>query len=306
MSTLNTGTVIPSVGVRLPVFTDATRPVGQFGLLIYNSSANSAQIWNGSDWVNTNASNLDGSTAARAAISAQSILQLNPLAPNGIYWINLPTVGATQIYCLMDPTYAGGGWMMGLKATRGTTFEYNSSYWTTANTLNTTQLNLNDGDAKFEVMNRYAAKDMMAVWPDIPATNSQCILGVTRGHVWLQGDFNGGTRITPISFWSSVDRYFIMDANNFCGINNFSRQTDVRFYGYNYRNNPGWGRTRWGFGWNENGGGLYPGGNMDSDDVSGGIGMTGSFGTFSAGDRINCCQNVTGINRSARVEIYFR
>lgn len=141
---------------------------------------------------------------------------------------------------------------------------------------------------------------------DIPATNSQCILGVTRGHVWLQGDFNGGTRITPISFWSSVDRYFIMDANNFCGINNFSRQTDVRFYGYNYRNNPGWGRTRWGFGWNENGGGLYPGGNMDSDDVSGGIGMTGSFGTFSAGDRINCCQNVTGINRSARVEIYFR
>ena len=45
---------------------------------------------------------------------------------------------------------------------------------------------------------------------------------------------------------------------------------------------------------------------MDSDDVSGGIGMTSNFGTFSAGDRINCCQNVTGINRSARVEIYFR
>lgn len=304
MSTLNTGTVVPSVGVRLPVFTDATRPTGQFGLLIYNSSANSAQIWNGSDWVNTNASNLDGSTAARAAISAQHILNLNPTAANGVYWINLPTIGATQTYCLMDPTYAGGGWMLGLKATRGTTFAYSTSYWTTANTLNATQLNLNDGDAKFEVMNRYAAKDMMAIWPDIPATNSQCILGVTRGHVWLQGDFNGGTRITPISFWNSVDRYFIMDANNFCGINNFSRQTDVRFYGFNYRNNPGNQRTRWGFGWNENGGGLFPNGNMDSDDVFGGIGM--NYGSYSAGDGISCCQNVTGINRSARVEIYFR
>jgi hypothetical protein len=37
--------------------------------------------------------------------------------------------------------------------------------------------------------------------------------------------------------------------------------------------------------------------------------MTGVFTTginYSAGDQISCCQNSTGINRSARVEIYIR
>ena len=64
--------------------------------------------------------------------------------------------------------------------------------------------------------------------------------------------------------------------------------------------------VRWGFGWNENGGGLYPAGDQNSNDVSGGIGMGGSFGNYSAGDKINCCQNSSGINRSARVEVYIR
>jgi hypothetical protein len=34
--------------------------------------------------------------------------------------------------------------------------------------------------------------------------------------------------------------------------------------------------------------------------------MDSGFGNFSAGDKINCCQDSTGINRSARVEVYVR
>ena len=40
--------------------------------------------------------------------------------------------------------------------------------------------------------------------------------------------------------------------------------------------------------------------------------MSGAFATassgynYSAGDQITCCQNGTGINRSARVEVYIR
>ena len=49
-----------------------------------------------------------------------------------------------------------------------------------------------------------------------------------------------------------------------------------------------------------------PLGDQDSNDVSGGIGMGLGFGNYSAGDKISCCQNTTGINRSARVEIYIR
>ena len=68
-------------------------------------------------------------------------------------------------------------------------------------------------------------------------------------------------------------------------------------------------RARWGFGWNENGEGLYPGGSSGaagSNDVSGGIGLDSNAGNISAGDRINCCNDTTGINRQARVEIYVR
>jgi hypothetical protein len=210
----------------------------------------------------------------------------------------------------MDNRWLGGGWMMGMKATRGTTFNWDSSYWTSNNVLNESQYNTNDGDAKFETMNKFSAKDIMAIWPDIG--NGGCINDSNRGYTWFETDFNTGYgrggRIVPITFWSQVDRFYKSNANEFCGIGQFSGQSHVRFYGFNYRNDPGWARTRWGFGWNENGGGSggYPEADMNSDDVSGGIGMSGNFQSYSAGDRINCCQNRNGINRSARVELYFR
>lgn len=242
-----------------------------------------------------------GSSAFNSAAAIKAATGTNS---NGVYTINLPNIGPTSVYCIMDSNIDGGGWMMMMKATRSTTFNYDSSYWTSNNVLNTDQTNRNDGDAKFEVMNTFAAKDMLALWPDIG--QGGCISAGGYPWIWLQNNFYGGTRIVPITFWNTVDRYFIQNANNHCGIGNFSGQADVAFYGFNYRNNPGWARTRWGYGWNENGGGQFPNGNMDSDDVSGGIGMTGNFGSYSAGDRINCCQNRSGINRSARVEIYVR
>jgi hypothetical protein len=241
---------------------------------------------------------------ANPAKSALEIKEEYPDIPDGAYWIDLPTVGPRQTHCVMNSAINGGGWMMMMKATRGTTFNYNSNLWTTANVLNEANANRNDGDAKFEVMNRYAAKDMLALWPDIGQGGSISVAGYPW--IWLQNNFDNGNRTVPISFWSSVDRRFISDALSYSGWGSpWSTQTDVRFYGYNYRNNTGAARVRWGFGWNENGGGLFPSGNMDSDDVSGGIGMT--FGVdHSAGDRIACCQNRTGMNRSARVEVYVR
>jgi hypothetical protein len=241
---------------------------------------------------------------ANPAKSALEIKEEYPDIPDGAYWIDLPTVGPRQTHCVMNSAINGGGWMMMMKATRGTTFNYNSNLWTTANVLNEANANRNDGDAKFEVMNRYAAKDMLALWPDIGQGGSISVAGYPW--IWLQNNFDNGNRTVPISFWSSVDRRFISDALLYSGWGSpWSTQTDVRFYGYNYRNNTGAARVRWGFGWNENGGGLFPSGNMDSDDVSGGIGMT--FGVdHSAGDRIACCQNRTGMNRSARVEVYVR
>ena len=267
-----------------------------------------------------------GLTQSNPASSAAAIKAAYPYAPDGVYWINLPTSGATRIYCLMDDTYDGGGWMLMMKATRGTTFQYTANYWTTDNTLNATSINLDDGDAKYDVMNKFEGKDFLAIWPDI-TQNGGSLTG-KRGWTWLQNNYNDGTRITPISFFNITyspenpggSGKFIQDAKTYSGWASgvFSSQRDVRFYGFNYAPNARGatpytggqaGKVRWGFGWNENGEGLYPStvvGSNGTNDVSGGIGMDTNYDSYSAGDHINCCQDGTGINRSARVELYVR
>jgi hypothetical protein len=257
--------------------------------------------------------NMDGSSAAKAAPSAKYIQNAFSNYTDGVYWINLPYVGPTQIYCLLNTAINGGGWMMMMKATRGTTFYYGSSYWTGVNTLYPTSYNRNDGDAKFDVMNYFYAKDMMALWPDIPwNTNSSTTGGSvnTNGSYnvwcWLQNNFNNGIRITPINFFNNASKLFFGDAKSFSGWNGgvFSSQTSVRFYGFNYTNASN-AQVRWGFAWNENAPlALYPSGDESSNDVSGGIGM--NYGSYSAGDYIGCCNDFGGINRTARVEVYIR
>jgi hypothetical protein len=156
-------------------------------------------------------------------------------------------------------------------------------------------------------MNGYLAKDVMALWPDIPnvAAESGSIDNLSTWS-WLQNNFNSGAKITPISFFTNTTNNFISDANLYSGKGSaFSGQTQVRFYGFNYNVNSG-AKVRWGFAWNENSAGLYPSGDQGSNDVSGGIGMGTGFGNYSAGDKAKCCQNNMGINRAARVEVYIR
>jgi hypothetical protein len=241
--------------------------------------------------------------------SAQQLKSEYGYTSNGVYWIDLPTVGPTQIYCIMDSAIDGGGWMMAFKATRGNTFNYTSKHWTTATTLNFNDLTRNDADAKYHTMNYFQGKDLLALWPDIAQGGSISATGYPW--IWLQNNFNDGNRTTIINFFNTVSRKFIGDAKLFSGWASgvFSSQTDVRFYGFNYYNDTNVAKVRWGFGWNENGGGLYPNGNMGSDDVTGGIGMNSFWNNvnfYSAGDNIACCQDTTGINRSARVEVYVR
>jgi len=246
---------------------------------------------------------------------------------DGVYLIDLPSVGPTYTFCLLDSKWDGGGWMMAMKAAAtGTTFNYGANYWTTDNTLNATSVTQSSGDAKFEVMNKFAAKDIMARWPDI-STNGGSIAN-TGTWTWMENNFNNSTRQTLISFFTTPSNrtltsgafggsgYFIKDAKTFSGWQSgvFSSQTDIRFYGFNYASYPGpqynqSAKVRWGFGWNENGEGLFPGvagAAPGSNDISGGIGMDSNYGSYSAGDKINCCADTTGINRQARVEIYVR
>jgi hypothetical protein len=104
------------------------------------------------------------------------------------------SMGKKYTYCLMDKNYFGGGWMLAMRAVRGSrTFGYNSEHWTSATTLNDTiekirevsfdaDLNvssignaifndyngnntaINRYDAKFDIFNRYKANEWMAVF----------------------------------------------------------------------------------------------------------------------------------------------
>ena len=246
----------------------------------------------------------DGSTSALAADSARDImnvyLQTGRVATDGVYWINLPNVGPRQIYCLMNPNAAGGGWMMAMKATRGTTFNYSSSYWTGNNILNPTDNTRNDGDAKFETMNNYVGSQLLALFPDLP--NGGSLGGNPYGcWSWIQ-DYS-----IVLNGYSQTMTYLFNNANNstcFYGYSNFSgwgsywsTEGGNNFYGFNFTAYSA--NVRWGFAFNNE----Y---DWNSNDVSGGIGM--NWQSYSAGDYISydCCTVQRGLNRSMRVEIYVR
>lgn len=246
----------------------------------------------------------NGLTQYTAAVSAKAIKAAYPSATDGVYWIDLPTVGIQQVYCLMDSKYDGGGWMMAMKATTGGTFNYAANYWYTANTLNPNELNRNDGDAKYDVMNYYPAKDMLALWPDIGAsgTESGSIDNLTNWS-WLQNNFhNSGATTTLISKFAASPTQSTFETNfsgsiTFSGFGTpFSSQPGFAFYGFNYQGNAN-SRLRWGFTWNQEA-------DQGTNDVSSGIGLNAR--SYSAGDIYGCCGNYTGINRAARVEMYIR
>lgn len=242
----------------------------------------------------------DGSSSALAAPSAQFIKTTTGTNTDGTYWIDLPTSGPTETYCVMDSNADGGGWMLAMKATRGSTFEYSSNYWTTTNLLNETDLTLGDADAKYPVFNEFAANDIAANLPDVTAGGS---LGALGGG-WTMHDndvFNG---LTPQVFFNSDSQVTIrtqgdVDSWGGLGKNNsgpFSTQNGYRWQGLNYGENSG-NRVRYGFAWNNEN-------DPFSNDVSGGIGMNRQ--AYSAGDYIGCCQDYNGVQRSMRFELYVR
>lgn len=316
-----TGTINVTAGQKYIFEARMQQGGGGYGMRMYwKSPSQSGSIATGytTNWAQNlqeliSSPNLDGSSSAMAAPSAKYIQSAFSNNTDGVYWINLPVVGPTQIYCILNSNVDGGGWMMMMKATTGTEFQYSSSHWTSVTTLSTTDNTRNNANAKFNTMNYFAAKDMLALWPDITTVGGSLSLASSYGWSWLQNSFNNGVRITPINFFNTVSRLFIKDATTFSGYSSsiFSSQNSVKFYGFNYQNlaSTPTAKVRWGFAWNENSPlAVFPGGEETSNDVSGGIGMGGLFATainYSAGDQFTCCGG-QGINRSARVEIYIR
>jgi hypothetical protein len=141
---------------------------------------------------------------------------------------------------------------------------------------------------------------MLAVFPDA-GINGGSVTGQTYGWTWKQTVPSGPK--TPLAIFSGASEQFIGDAYLYSGFDTriWTRQRDIRFYGFNWDDNY---KARWGFGWNENGGGLFPGGAKGSDDATGGIGL--NWGNYSAGDGSFCCVESTGLNRSMAFDMFVR
>ena len=249
-----------------------------------------------------------GNLSAFPAESARIIKALYPsTSTDGVYYINVNGI-STATYCLMDNKWNGGGWMMLMKATRGTTFQYSSAYWTAVNTLNTGSTNRTDADAKFDVMNYAMIKDVMALWPDVGYTGGS--VSQTETWSWLVNNYYAsGTRATALTgFSNSRDSPVSPDPTTFSGFSTNIWSTQVPSKRHIFGGGSHLGTVnnnfRWGFIFNENA--LN---DFSSSDVGGGIGMNITYGTgmnYSAGDAITCCQSTTGLNRSMRVELFGR
>ena len=260
----------------------------------------------------------DGSTSALAGTSADAIKQETGTTTDGVYYINLPTVGPTQLYCRMSNLYGGFGWIMAMKATRGNTFTYGSTYWSTNNTLNPSQYNTSDGDAKFDAFNYYPTNTIMALWPDIPATTNSGTGGAfgtgTGVWSWVEdlsltnrhfADDNQPSKVNLLNLFSrNEQKDYIPNsgARNWPGkagnTGPFTSQGGWQWYGFNYQANAG-RSVRWGFSWNNEG-------DQSSNDSGGGLGLGTSNRSYSAGDVNDAAADYGGINRSARVELYVK
>jgi hypothetical protein len=225
------------------------------------------------------------------------------------YYVNVNGT-STSTYCLMDSKWNGGGWMMLMKATRGSTFEYGSTYWTDAGTtLNTGNVNRADGDAKYAVMNSAYIKDVLALWPDVGYTGGS--ISQTDSWSWLVNYyFYGGARVTGVTGFGSNSRNATdstlnqSNPNSYSGFSSNIWSTQVGAYRHVIGGGAHLGAStnvRWGFLWN-NEADFY------TIDVAGGIGM--GFGPYSAGD-LAPSWNVTNggstaLSRNMRVELYGR
>ncbi len=264
------------------------------------------------------------SSSSSMVLNASTLKASTGATADGVYSLFFNGV-STPVYCLMNDAVAGGGWMLAMKgANSGATFNYSSAHWTTATTLNTAANRRNDvynEDAKFEVFNTMPATEILVIFPE--ATAGGAITGQSYGFIWresmptpantaaysgrpAQGDYTGKTLR---ELFAGGEKIFIRDAVSTtpyraAGSGVFSTQTDVRFFGFNYVSTVNNNRARFGFGWNENGGGVYPGGNEGSNDVTGGLGLDRV--NWSAGDYIGCCQNSVGMNRPLKFEVYVR
>jgi len=281
--------------INLPTLTSDPTTEVQAGTCYFNTAETALKVYDGEDWGSVTFAPL-GSSEQNPAPSAQAIMDAGAANGDGWYWIDCGSVGAKQIYCIMDTNISGGGWMLGMKADTGNTFNFDSGYWTNTTLLNDTDYSRNSGNSKYAVFSHYAATDWLAVWPSLG--NGGCVSSGYGGWTWVLNGATGQAEAVTSAFARGYSRTITNSPQSGCWWNGsyWSAQGGYQGYHVNYTTNSS-NKVRWGFAWNNEG-------DQGSNDTSGGIGMNRR--DASAGDYIGCCQTTNGINSSTRIEWYVR
>jgi hypothetical protein len=313
LSTVTSGTksMIAGTSYKVNIYYSNNTTDGEMGITFTPPGGVATSDWSNYIYSST------GTNSLYPAESAKVIKDLTGTNTDGVYYINSYGTSAAT-YCLMNDTYDGGGWMLLMKGTRGTAFNYSSNAWTAINALNTSDVTRMDGDAKYEVFNSKYVKDVMVIWPDIPSNGYTNIWGKSGGSLYLEDgwcwkveNWNGDERTTALAGFQSNRR---PGGNTTAGVDNpfrfsgfsssiWSNQSGTVWHGFNGGATLNGGATmnvRWGFIFNNEGPSNYA-----SVDAYGGIGMSSAQG--GSGDWNNGLNGVvSGINRTARFELWGR
>jgi hypothetical protein len=102
MSKLNVGTINTTTGVKLPSYTSGNRPANpEPGLLIFNTSSNLVEIWNGTSWTGIQSS---PPVASGGTITDIDGYRIHVFTGNGTF-----TVSQASPNSLVDYLIVGGG-----------------------------------------------------------------------------------------------------------------------------------------------------------------------------------------------------
>ena len=113
---------VTSTNLILPQWIDSTRPLNpEAGIIGYNTANKATEVYTGTEWIVWGGGPVPdpatyGLVSSNPASSAKAILEVNPSAADGAYWIKPP--GAPEaflVHCYM--TIEGGGWMLVLRNT---------------------------------------------------------------------------------------------------------------------------------------------------------------------------------------------
>ncbi len=227
----------------------------------------------------TSGQTIMGKTPNNPGITCKAI-QLSG-GSDGVYYIDptgLEATDAYQTYC--DMSGNGGGWTLLMKSEGNTTtFNYNANYWTTTNTLNPNDADINQNtDAKFESFNSLLIDQIRATWPSTGHTMVETISTTTA-----LGLFQ-----TTVDLGPSMAQF---------DYTNFPYQTGYQSYGFNLTCAAA-NKVRWGWMFNNET-------TCSSNDCSAGIGLMTVYSTTNGG-YVTCCSSKPNGGYPYRVRIWGR